>query len=130
MRNVSNRGEFIAAASFASEESVARFMRLRAQMMANYNARISPVSKIIDINGTPFLKTGKGVVVGLFPLDYVAWTGALYQKEKTVSDFIENVLHIKSKEFWVTGRIDSIARKALESRGWKLKTNAGITLLK
>ena len=130
MRNVSDRNKFVAAASFADEESVARFMRLRVQMMASYNARISPVSKIIDINGTPFLKTRKGVVVGLFPLDYVAWTGALYQKEKTVSDFIENVLQIKSKELWVTGRIDSIARRALESRGWKLKTNAGSTLLK
>ena len=130
MRNVSDRNKFVAAASFADEESVARFMRLRVQMMASYNARISPVSKIIDINGTPFLKTRKGVVVGLFPLDYVAWTGALYQKEKTVSDFIENVLQIKSKELWVTGRIDSIARRALESRGWKLKTNVGSTLLK
>jgi hypothetical protein len=130
MRNVSDRNKFVAAASFADEESVARFMRLRAQMMASYSTLISPVSKIIDINGTPFLKTTKGVVVGLFPLDYVAWTGALYQKEKTVSDFIENVLHIKSKELWVTGRIDSIARRALESRGWKVKTNVGASLLK
>jgi hypothetical protein len=129
MRNVTGRDVFISAAAIAQEDSVARFMRLRSEMMASYNASVTSASKIIDINGTPFLITKKGAIVGLFPLDYVAWTGALFKKEKAVSEFIENARGITGKELWVTGRIDPVARRALESRGWELKVNAGNRLL-
>jgi hypothetical protein len=123
MRGIGGRNIFIAAASQANEKSVARFMRLRAEMMANYSANVAPVSRIVAINGTPLFQRKDGVIVGLFPLDYVLWTGSLYQKEKAASESVVKVRGGTGKELWIEGRIDPVARKALESRGWKVKDN-------
>ncbi len=130
MSGVRDRRNFIAAAVQANEESVARFMRLRAEMMANYNAEIYPVSSVINVNGTPLLKRRDGAVIGLFPLDYIAWTPALYQKERAADGSIKKMLNIMGKELWIEGTFDPVARKALESRSWTLKENAGLILHK
>jgi hypothetical protein len=121
MRGVRGREIFIRAASQVNEKSVARFMRLRAGMMADYNANISRVSRFVNINGTPLLQRKDGVVVGLFPLDHVSWTWDLYKKEKAASDSVVKVRGDTGKELWIDGRFDPVARKALESRGWKVR---------
>ncbi len=124
MRGVRGREIFITAASQVNEKSVARFMRLRAGMMANYNASISRVSRFVNINGTPLLQRKDGVIVGLFPLDYVSWTWDLYKKEKAASESVVKVRGDTGKELWIDGRFDPVARKALESRGWKLNDSS------
>lgn len=130
MKGVRDRKIFIMAASQANEKSVARFMRLRIEMMANYNASISRVSRFVNINGTPLIQKKDGVIVGLFPLDYVFWTGPLYQKEKAASESVLKVRGDTGKELWINGRVDPVARKALESRGWKVMENVGNKLVK
>jgi hypothetical protein len=125
MRGTAGRDKFIRVAAMADNSQVARFMRLRAQMISSYNANVSPVSNIIELVGAPFIMNKTGVVVGLFPLDHVAWTGALYQKEKGISDHIRRLPDITGKEIWITGSIDPVARKAMESRGWNVIDYAG-----
>jgi hypothetical protein len=130
MSGVKNRKEFIAAASEADEESVARFMRIRAEMMADYNANILPAVKIVTVNGLPFLQRIDKVLVGLFPLDYVTWNERFVRKEMTVSRAIDTLLKVNGKELWISGTFDVSARKALESRGWKVKERVGDKLEK
>lgn len=125
MRGVVGRDKYIRIADMADNSSVARFMRLRAQMMASYNANVLPVSSIVEVNGAPFIVRSGGVIVGLFPLDHVAWTEALYQKERVTSDNISRFPDITGKEMWIDGSIDPVARTAIESRGWKVIEDAG-----
>jgi hypothetical protein len=123
MQNVEGRATFVAAAAQATENSVARFMRLRAQMMGNYHAKIKPARRIIDVNGVPFLQRKDGVIVGLFPLDYVSWTAALQRKESAAAKSLTNIMGLKGKELWVAGKVEPATRRALEAKGWKVKDN-------
>ncbi len=130
MRAVEGRGKFIAASAQVYEPSVALFMRLRAQMMANYNANVAFAKRIVEVNGVPFLQREDGVIVGLFPLDHVAWTEGLLRKESAGSESLKKVLGVTGKELWIEGTVSSSARKALESRGWKVEERVESKLTK
>jgi len=127
MANVKDRRVFIKAASLASEETVALFMRVRAQLMAQYEAKTKSVGRFVEANGVPFLLTRSGAVVGIFPFDHLAWTEPLARKETAISEVL--LPEAKSKELWIAGTVDPIARKALESRGWKVEERIGERLL-
>ena len=126
MRGVRGRDLFIRYASLVNEESVALFMRLRAQMMAGYNVKVAPVKRIVDVNGAPFPQTKDGTVVGLFPLDYVAWTRALWLKHSAASMSLKALPGVTGKELWIEGIVDQVARKVLEANGWKVEDNVGV----
>jgi len=91
--------------------------------MTHHN--VAPIVRIVEVNGTPFVQRKDGVVVGLFPLDYIAWTAALWRKETAVSRDIKNLLGAFAKELWIEGTVSQVARKALEARGWKVEDNVG-----
>ena len=74
--------------------------------------------------------TKTGVIVGVFPLDYVGWTVGFARKETAVVDAIHKMPGIKGKELWITGTIDPMARRVLESKGWKLDDKIQDRLLK
>jgi hypothetical protein len=61
------------------------------------------------------------VIVGIFPLDHVAWTSALEGKGKVISEDIKKVAGVKGKELWIGGTVDPVARGALEAKGWKVE---------
>ncbi len=130
MSGVKNRSIFIRAASLASEESVALFMRLRAQLMALYGSKKGGVVSFIEANGVPLVRTKDGAIVGIFPLDHVAWTAALARKEMAVSDALGKMPGVKRKELWIGGTVDPIARKALEDKGWRVEERVVDGILK
>jgi hypothetical protein len=126
MKNVAGREKFIAVAAQVTEESVALFMRLRAQMMAHYYAKVEKSVRIIEVNGTPLLQRKDGVVAALVPLDYVAWTAALWRKESALSESAKKLPGIKGKKLWIEGTVSPMARQNLQGKGWKVRENAGL----
>ncbi len=67
MEGVAHRGTFVAIAARADDPSVARSMRIQAEMMADYADRVTGVNKVINLNGVPSLLRQDGIVVGLVP---------------------------------------------------------------
>jgi hypothetical protein len=130
MTGVTNRRIFVELAARDCEESVALFMRVRAQMMGQYFEKTKNVDRFISAGGVPLLLTKSGVIVGIFPLDHVAWSASFAQKGMSVSDAIDKMQGIKGKEFWITGTVDPMARSALENRGWKVEDRVAEKLLK
>lgn len=126
MEGVKGRGLFIARANLAPEKSVALFYRLTAQMMAVYNANVTPVKAIRHISGILHLINKKGTVVLLAPVDHVFWTKRLADK---LNKF-EAATNAANKELWVTGKFDKMARNQLEATGWKITENANNILRK
>jgi hypothetical protein len=130
MEGVAHRGTFVAIAARADDPSVARSMRIQAEMMADYADRVTGVNKVINLNGVPSLLRQDGIVVGLVPpwttspglrrLDYVAWTQALQRKESALSATIAWYPETRGKELLIEGRFDPAARIAMEALGWKL----------
>jgi len=121
MKNVKDRQKFIVSAVRATEESLALFMRAQAQMIAAYSAYMKAQATFVNISGTPFLKTKDGVLVGLFPLDHIAHTPTLVHREKALSEAISKLPGIKGKELWIGWKVDTAARKALETNGWRIQ---------
>jgi hypothetical protein len=121
MTGVKDRGVFVEAAATDCDESVALFMRVEAEMMAQYAERAKNIDRFINIGGFPLLLTKDDIIQGMFPLDHVAWTEGLEQKERIVSDAIQKIPGVKGKALWITGTVDPVARKALEDRGWKVE---------
>jgi hypothetical protein len=131
MKGVDGRDKFIKIASQADEESVARFMRMRAEMMALYSANAKGGVRIIEVNGMSFLRKNDGLIVGLFPLDHILWTAALWHKDEALVAAIGRLTgEVTGKELWIEGTVDPVARKALEDKGWKVEDKVRDKLFK
>jgi hypothetical protein len=114
---------YIQKAAGVHGESMTLFMRVRAQLMDRYNETYGPVTSFVDAGGTSFLKTRRGKIIGIFPLDYIVWTARLAAKEAEISRSIKALAGVTGKELWFTGKVTAPARAALERRGWKVEDN-------
>ena len=121
MKNVKDRKNFIKMAAVAPDYRIARYLRERAQMTAIYHKKVTPVERIVAVQGVPLLQREDGVIVVLAPLDYVAWTKRLWLKESKGSETFNQLPGFSGKEVWITGSFDPVARKALEIQGWKVR---------
>ena len=45
-----------------------------------YHRRVAPVSRIVRIGMAPFVQRADGVLVGLFPIDHLAWTDTIARR--------------------------------------------------
>ncbi|HOW55630.1 MAG TPA: hypothetical protein PLR60_13385 [Syntrophorhabdaceae bacterium] len=120
MSGVRGRDSFISVALRADEESVALFVRATAQLAALFNKDVRPVERFVEVSRLVFVKTRDGRMIGIFPVDNVAWTANLAEREKEISQEIGKIKGVRGKELWFGGPIDRTARKALEVRGWKV----------
>jgi hypothetical protein len=125
MKSVRDKSVFIAAACSAQQESMAVFMRVMAQLMASYNEKTKAVERFVEAAGLPLLRKKDGTVVGIFPVDRVAWTQRFANKEKAISEAIRKMPGVKGKQLLVVGTMDQTARKALEAKGWKIEERFG-----
>jgi hypothetical protein len=125
MTGVRDRGIYIDKAAAAFEESVAVFLRVRAQLMNLYTGKTQSVKSFVDADGIPVLLTNNGKIIAIFPLDYIAWTPNFARKAQAISAAIKQMPGISGKELWVTGKVNPIARKALEAKGWKVEERVG-----
>jgi hypothetical protein len=121
MAGVANSRVYVEKAAGAMEEAVAVFLRVRAQLMSLYNEKEKSVAGFVDAHGIPMLLTKSGVIVGIFPLDRVAWTAGVAQKLMAASSAIKEMQGVTGKELWITGTVDPVARRALENSGWKVQ---------
>ena len=120
MPGARGRDAFISVASRADEESVALFMRATAQLAALFNKNVKPVERFVEVSRLVFIKTKDGRMIGIFPIDNVAWTANLADREKGISQEIGKMKGVRGKELWFGGAVDRTARQALEARGWKV----------
>ena len=111
-----------AAAAF--EESVAVFLRVRAQLINLYNGKTQSVKSFVDADGIPVLLASNGKIMAIFPLDYIAWTPNFARKAQAVSSAIKAMPGISGKELWVTGTVHPLTRKSMEAKGWKVEERA------
>ena len=121
MPDVANVKVYVATSAWATEESVAVFLRVRAQLQALYHDKEKSISRFVDAAGVPMLQRKDGVVVGIFPLDHIAWTAAFAQRATGAASALKEIPGVTGKELWITGTVDPVARKVLEESGWKVQ---------
>jgi hypothetical protein len=125
MGDIKGREIFFAYATAAPDPTTARYMQQRAEMMANY-INDTERGDIIKIGRTAWLLTRTGSVVGLAPIDYLAWTPDAAAALDMVDRYVAERDGIKGKELWIEGQIDPAAERSMRDRDWIIKTGVGL----
>ena len=121
MGNIKGRDLYVTYAMAAPDKVIARFMQQYAEMLANYITGTTS-GDLVTIDDEVWLLTRSNKLVGAFPIDYLAWTAAADGGVRVVAEE-EQKLGVKAKELLIEGKVDPVARKALEGRGWKIQEN-------
>lgn len=120
MHGVADRSTFIWNCFTVKDSSVALFARLQSECMAAYASETKNITGLVDVQGKTFLRTSDNVITGVFPLDYIAWTRNLDERERSISAAIEKIKGVAGKRLVVYGTVDMQARSVLEQRGWSV----------
>lgn len=118
-----NRESFIAVATLAQEESMAFFRRRQAEMIAGFHQNIAPVKRFVRLGKGSFIEKKDGTLVGIFPIDHLAWTRDVGRTANLISRDAGIYSKAPGKELWIGGTVSTKARKNLESAGWTVKEN-------
>ncbi len=118
MSGVEERQLFIQLATVADSEELAFYWRRQAEMGAAYHTKISPVKSIGESNGVPFMQRQDGVIVGVFPVDYISWTQGFARLNRATMEDVIHVPGITGGELWFLGGISEMTRQKLTAQGW------------
>lgn len=127
MKGAEGLEAYLVHATAAPDKRVARYMQQRAEMMAKFHEEVSPTS-FVALKQTPLQRTQDGRIIGLFPLDYVPWTADLEVIVRTVSENVDQMSEVTSKEMWFEGLVAPETRQALEAQGWVVKEDVQLLI--
>lgn len=120
MRNTQNRQAFIEFATRTHDADVAFFRQRQAEMYANYNRVISPISRFVNLGPfTSGLTTGNKLVLCV-PLDQLRWTADMAKVATFLTNESSKLKWVKHKELVVGGTLSSMAKKEMTKQGWKI----------
>ena len=122
---VSQRQAFIERTLLVQSEDEAYFMRRWAEALMGYHQQVTPLSRIVRVGNAPFGQRVDGVLVGVFPIDHLAWTGEIAWRHATNMQDLTNIDGVTGGEIWFEGSISPAARTALEEQDWIVRENAG-----
>lgn len=120
MTSVGERRLFFNQAQAAKSRELAYFTRKRAEMLAAYRAGLS---QFIMLGGYPFNLTRDGRVVGIMPVDALAWTE---NTAKSLSDAAADAKRLAPNaraELRITGQATALAKQKLKALGWNVVEN-------
>ena len=110
----SGREIFIASAAGTQSIEMGFFYRRQAELIADFDERIAPVTAFVRLGGAPMLQTAKGTV-SILPVDYLYWSPPLDALAAAGG----------GGQMWITGRASEKATAQLAARGWTLVPKAG-----
>lgn len=121
MDGTKGRDLFVAQATAAPDKVIARYYHQMSEMMLNYQKK-QGAADIVKVQSEVWLMTRKGVLVGTFPIDYLAWTA----QTSKIAAAIEKDPQAKTRELWLEGSASPESNKALTASGWKIKERVGL----
>ena len=127
MKGAEGLDTYVTHATAAPDKRVARYMQQRAEMMARFHEEISPTS-FVPLKQAQLQRTQDGRVIGLFPLDYVLWTADFEVIVRTLSENVDQISDVTSKELWFEGLVSPETRKGLEAYGWVVKEDVQLLI--
>lgn len=116
------QGIYLDHAAGVPDAAAAYIVRRRAELIAAYDARVEPVTELVELGGVPAMRTRSGKIVVLLPFDYVAWT----RDTATMFDAAPHEARGPGKpslHLWITGQASPLSAAALKRLGWQLRQN-------
>ncbi len=120
MGTVANRETFLKIAISADSDALCMLRQRQARMYAAYHQQVQPIARFTAMGNLVVAITRDGKTVVNVPVDHLVWTESLAQSVEKAEAQLKTQPSQAGRELWIGGTISPIARKALESRGWKV----------
>jgi hypothetical protein len=120
MTSVGERRLFFNQAQAAKSRELAYFTRKRAEMLAAHRAGLS---QFIMLGGYPFNLTRDGRVVGIMPVDALAWTENTGKSLNDAAADAKRLVPNARPEMRITGQATALAKQKLKALGWNVVEN-------
>jgi hypothetical protein len=123
MPEVEDRLVFLQRAAQIDSRSLAYFMRRHAEMLQNQQSRGAGFTRFLLLGGYPFNVARDGRILGVMPIDALAWTEAIAEVLRTCAADARQVSATGRVELRITGRATPRAKKELKALGWRVVEN-------
>lgn len=124
MSSVEDRTVFLAHAAKIDTRALAYFTRRHAEMVKNHQSRGGGFTRFVSLGGYSFNVASGGTIVGVMPIDALAWTETTAAMLREISADARKVAAPGRVELRITGTATPRARKELQALGWRLVENA------
>ncbi|MEA2982415.1 MAG: hypothetical protein QOF91_1269 [Alphaproteobacteria bacterium] len=123
MSGVEDRVVFLQRAAQIDTRSLAYFMRRHAEMLKNHQSRGARFERFVLLGGYPFNVTRDGQIVGVMPIDALAWTETMAGVLRECAADARRLAGTRQVELRITGTATPRARKELQALGWRVVEN-------
>ena len=123
MSGVEDRIVFLQRAVQIDSRSLAFFMRRHAEMLRNHQSRGAGFARFVSLGGYPFNVTRDGRILGVMPIDALAWTEAIADVLRICAADAHQFSATGQVELRITGRATPRAKRELKALGWRVVEN-------
>lgn len=123
MTGVQGREIFLQRAVRVDQRPIAFFMRRHAEMLAVYQKRGAGFIRFVSLGGYPFNVTRDGRIVGVMPIDALAWTSTTAAVLRDSAADARGVARSGQVELQISGTATALAKKELRALGWRVVEN-------
>jgi hypothetical protein len=124
MPDVEDRTVFLQRAVQIDARSLAYFMRRHAEMLKNHQSRGTAFARFVSLGGYPFNVMRDGRILGVMPIDALAWTETIADVLRICAADARKVSPTGQVELRITGTATSRAKRELAALGWRVVENA------
>ena len=124
MPDVEDRTVFLQRAAQIDTRSLAYFMRRHAEMLKNHQSRGAAFARFVPLGGYPFNVTRDGRILGVMPIDALAWTETIADVLRICAADARKVSATGKVELRITGTATPRAKRELKALGWRVVENA------
>jgi hypothetical protein len=120
MGGVEDRVVFLRRAAQIDTRSLAYFMRRHAEMLKSHQARGAGLVRFVPLAGYPFNITRDRRLVGIMPIDTLAWTDRMAGLMREIGADGRRYAGAGQAELRITGAATPRAKKELQAAGWRV----------
>ena len=124
MPGVEDRTVFLQRAAQIDSRSLAYFMRRHAEMLKNHQSRGAAFARFVSLGGYPFNVARDGRILGVMPMDALAWTEAIADVLRICATDARKLSATGKVELRITGTATPRAKRELKALGWRVVENA------
>lgn len=123
---VRNVDAFLVRAAGVGQRSQAVFMRERARALAHHHREVEPFEAFVTVAEVPFALSASGDLIGVFPIDDLAWTEGAAALVTRISDEVSADSSAGNVKLYITGKASPATKDELQRLGWSLEENIAL----
>lgn len=123
MKSLEGKDAFLTRIAQIDNRTIAYFMRRATEMTRNHQARGANFMRYEILGGYPFMVTRTGRIVGVMPIDALAWTPTTAKAMRESAAAARRLGLSHQVELRITGTATAQAKRELQALNWNVVEN-------